>query len=281
MNCLNNFKKKIQTSVAEWTEDEKEILTKAIKILNVALDKINVRPTPWKLIKVNGYATDGSAFYTRGGAIIVPESSIIRHKRSNSSYDFIRTLAHESFHIYSRFHPEKRRQLYKLLGFNSCKSIDFGHYLLERKISNPDIEDVNQIIELNDGNKKFYAVLFDYSRYDSYQPLYGGLFNYMVSSLFEVEPIQKNSKKPIEDQEFKVVLTFMGKPKAIPLSDKSFLEKIGTNTSYVTNAEEIMAENVAILAMTKLAEEKPYIDFVMEEVITDFALLENIAKILI
>lgn len=72
-------------------------------------------PDTLKLIKTKANHFGVGVWYTRENSIVIPFNELASRKKDN----FVNTIAHELFHIYSRYHPETRKSLYHLIGFRT------------------------------------------------------------------------------------------------------------------------------------------------------------------
>jgi len=277
---IEKFENQIRISTTDFTDIEKTVITSLVKIIDPVIVKLNMKK-PWRFIKTNYNATDGNAFYTRGTCIIIPQQSITAAVYATTKYDILRTLAHEQSHVYSRFHSRNRQLLYNTLGFHKCRSINIGEFLTTRKISNPDLEDLNYVINITHEGRDIYAMLFDYSNEDKYYANKNNFFYYMENALFEVTPVNGDQTLPLEQTDFEVVLA-TGIPIPInPTSTESFWNKISKNTNYVNHPEEIIADNVAMLVMHKLFTEYPALsNMFFSDKFDNFDLTLEIQKIL-
>jgi len=255
---IEQFENQIRISTTDFTDIEKTALTSLVKVLEPIIVKLNMKK-PWRFIKTNFKATDGNAFYTRGTCIIIPQQSLSAAITTSNKYGLLRTLAHEQSHVYSRFHSRNRRLLYGAIGFQKCRSINIGEFLTTRKISNPDLEDLNYVININYEGRDIYAMLYDFSNEDKFSAKKYNFFYYMENALFEVTPVNNDQNLSLEQTNFEVVIEpETGQP--IPINPDpivSFWNKISRNTTYINHPEEIIADNVAMLVMHKLITEYP------------------------
>ena len=94
------------------------------------------------------------------------------------------------------------------------------------------------------GGEPSRAILVTYSKLPEFTPEVKGLFSYVTFGLFEVR---------LSGESWKVVADQRGDPRSInPETARGFFEQIGRNTPYIIHPEEILADNVAILALSKL-----------------------------
>ncbi len=239
------FKKYCRDQVLEWSAQEKKDMIKMLINTYTLCYKVNpsLIPREWRFIKTSG-KEEGNAFYTRGKNIIIPKSSLRLLKLPRFLYYNIFKLSHETFHIYSRYHKEKREAFYKIIGFKKDGDVQLGHYLNKRKITNPDGIDYSYRITVRTPKgRTIQAIMMVYSRYPLYQKGKNNLFRYIKTSLFEVR-LKKNVWTVVTDEK--------GKPRPIkPSQAKGFYEQIGKNTDYIIHPEEIIADNVALLVIYK------------------------------
>ncbi len=239
------FKKFLQKNVRSWTETEKKGMIEILKEAYYYMNKINSNliPQKWYFIKTTG-KEEGGAFYTRGKYIAVPQKALNRYIYNDEERDFLFKMVHETFHVYSRYHPEMRHKLYRLIGFQKKEPVSLGTYLARIKFTNPDATDHSYRITIKNADDQPIQVIgLIYSRYPKFIKNYGTLFAYLKFSLFEVRLKNGIWHVQTNDQEM---------PKPIsPYRAKGFFEQIGRNTNYIIHPEEIMADNVTYLVLRK------------------------------
>ena len=225
------FLKFVKANAAEWTGAEQKRIGTAIAALRPALDQLPVAfPKRIIFVKTTGLE-EGRAFYTRDTAIMMPET-----ETASASEELLRkTIAHELFHILSRTNPELREKLYQLIGFSSCREIDFPDELKARKITNPDAPRNDHAIRVRANGKEVSVVPILFSSVPNYDPVRGGeFFNYLQLGFLQ---LSKDSMARGE------ILT--------PQQLSGFFEQVGRNTNYIIHPEEILAENFALLMIGK------------------------------
>src|ERR1051326_4385906 len=225
------FLKFVKANAAEWTGAEQKRIGTAIAALRPALDQLPVAfPKRIIFVKTTGLE-EGRAFYTRDTAIMMPET-----ETTSASEELLRkTIAHELFHILSRTNPELREKLYQLIGFSSCREIDFPDELKARKITNPDAPRNDHAIRVRANGKEVSVVPILFSSVPNYDPVRGGeFFNYLQLGFLQ---LSKDSMARGE------ILT--------PQQLSGFFEQVGRNTNYIIHPEEILAENFALLMIGK------------------------------
>lgn len=244
------FRAFVRDSVRPWTPAEERVVLEAVRIVHAACRRNApaLIPARWSFIKTSGNE-EGGAFYTRGPHIVLPQThlpggGIQEPQLTQEAQHLARVIAHEAFHVYSRYHPQKRRELYRVIGFAHLGKVNFGAHLSWRRITNPDAPDYSYGISLRDARSRlFRAVPVVYSRHPQFQQGQGGLFNYVSWGYFEVQ--QKGKAWEVAGG------PPYGLPEPVDLSRvKGFYEQVGRNTRYLLHPEEILADNAALIIMT-------------------------------
>ena len=244
LEARNTFKKYNQDNVRDWKSSERSEVMKSLKETHMLLNELNpdLVPKKWQFIKTTG-KEEGGAFYTRGTSIIVPENALHNYIVRKRKISFLKKMLHETFHVYSRYNPVKRDELFKLIGFKKAKRVELDPVLKKHKFTNPDATDYSYLISLKD--KKgvgFKAIILIYSRYPKYIPGAGNLFYNMKVGLFRVN---------YTNGVWKTISNGKDLPMAIGVGEaRGFYEQVGRNTSYIIHPEEIIADNITLLAMT-------------------------------
>ena len=237
------FKKYNQDNVRDWKASERIEVLKSLKETYMLLNNLNpdLVPKKWQFIKTTG-KEEGGAYYTRTNNIIVPENALYNYIVRKRNITFLQKMLHETFHVYSRYNPQKRNDLFKVIGFNQAKRVELDPGLKKRKFTNPDATDYNYLITLKDNKGVgFKAILLIYSRYPKYIPGAGNLFQNMKVGLFRVN---------YTNGVWKTISNGKDLPYAIGVGEaRGFYEQVGRNTSYLIHPEEIIADNITQLAM--------------------------------
>lgn len=227
----------IRNAVLQWTPEEKAKMDQAIEILTEKLSKINlIFNEEIFLVKTSGEEEWNSA-YTRGTAIILPERKI-------KSYDLlgmVKFLAHEYFHVLSKYNREFKKLMYKIIGFTVIDEIEIPTDLFNRKLTNPDAPFNDSYIEVTHKEEKIKVapvILLkkDYKTVDDSKDI----FESITLQLVIVE--EKNDLWTVKYND--------GKPACLSFDDiTGYVEQVGRNTEFQNQPEEILAENFAILLM--------------------------------
>lgn len=247
----------------DWEQHEKDLVESAFRKIKSAITRLSL-PLPMRiyLIKTSG-KEEGNAAYTREKAIILPKSRL-----ASSEREVQRLLAHELFHISSRWRPKLAKQLYESIGFHYCGEIAFPANLASRKITNPDAPKNDHCIRLEIGSEQVWALPILFSRVSQYDTTRGGeFFQYLQLALLLVE-------RPANDSAPLVLYDSKG-PRLAELEQVSgFFEQVGQNTKYIIHPEEILADNFALLVLGQRNVSSPEILEKIERVLTKFSAAE-------
>ncbi|NUO00792.1 MAG: hypothetical protein HUU01_09260 [Saprospiraceae bacterium] len=241
---LQEYRFYLQDDVRAFTEPEqvllREVLGEAFRLcLNLSPALL---PDTLRLIKTPGKHYGASVFYTRERSIIIPQSDLLEPDRS----ELLRVMLHELFHIYSRYHPKQRQDLYELIGFRPLPggraALRFPANLEELLLTNPDGINVAYAIRLpHPTRSEIQAIPLIRSRYPAFNPAIREFFPYLQ---FDLYPIRQKS-----DGTFVVLSRSDGSSTLSEEEKQGFYEQIGDNTDYIIHPDEILADNFALLAM--------------------------------
>lgn len=232
---LENLNKFTQEQVLEWSDTEKEELDSLIKVISdIAIQKEFhfILPDNIDFIKTTMEANKGAGGYTRLNYIVLSQDVLLMSKEQLKSI-----IAHEIFHIISRYNPELREKFYSLIGFTVCNPIKITTDLKNYTIANPDAPNIDAYITLKDSlNNDVYCAMVLYSNRDYTT---GTLFEYLDVGLLKLVKSDNGTMTPFTEN---------GEVKLYTLREVSnFIEQIGLNTQYVINPEEIIASNFELL----------------------------------
>jgi hypothetical protein len=133
----DTYLKFLAENVLPWTDDEREKLTSAMRILDAWLCGCGINTLgSLVFIKTTGQEMWNCA-YTRSNAMILPEGKL---RAYSDTVDLARLLAHEYFHILTRTFPGLRSELYRLIGFHplDVEGFDMPEILKQQMLTNPD-----------------------------------------------------------------------------------------------------------------------------------------------
>jgi hypothetical protein len=232
----------LRSQVGDWSDSDKATLT---PILNATRSLVADFELPWPdqiyLIKINGIESAGTR-YTRANSIVLPQSDVRNHLPLKDLTSFSGIIAHELFHILSRYDPELRKKLYAAIGFVPCGEIQLPPSLAETKITNPDEPKSNYCIRVKIDGSDVQVMPFLHSRFVRYDLKRGGdLFDYLQMSFLRVpsSTIGAPTARNLSTVQFETVERLTG-----------FYKQVGRNSmsdEQLEQPEEILADNFSLL----------------------------------
>lgn len=243
--ALQQYRRALKEEVLPFTEEDSQFLSPIIRELARILHQISPELLPQEigLIKIRGTLYGPNVFYTRENNIIIPQPILARRDRELTR----NILLHELFHIFSRYHPRIREDLYALIGFfpleNEKKRIHLPETLRKTLLLNPDGIDYAYGIRLQaaDGSRHTYLPLTSsqWHHYsagsDSFLPHPSVYFARAMArgdSLYQVQTPDIESPDYVGFREIY----------------RDLYRQIGENTNYITHPDEILADNFTLLA---------------------------------
>ena len=220
-------------TVLEYSDDQKKVIAEAMLHIKEKLDPLGVDMPEISFILTSN-ADEGGAAYTRGASIILKS----RHIGSKSSKGLEELIVHEMFHVYSRTHKDLRKDMYEVIGYQSCEELVIPSELADFMISNPDAPDNNFYIEglLEGENYAFIPIIFSSEAYEIGSGR--SFFETLNDDMLAVTIVDGVAKPVRIDDELLIV-------RKNQIED--FYDKIGMNTDYTYHPEETMADNFVFL----------------------------------
>ena len=213
----------------DWSEQRARRFRGALEELGPALEGLSLAlPDELLLVSSSGEEDIGQP-YTRGLAIVLPEGG-------DGFYPF-GLLAHELFHVASRFDPRLRTRLYPLAGFGHFPALPFPEDLEARRFTNPDAPHLDCSIRVTsaDGARDVVPIL--QAEQDLATTLQDSIFPSLAEPhLLEVDLVRGE-----------LVTDAAGATQVLRVADTDYASIAAINTEYVLHAEEILAENFALL----------------------------------
>ncbi|WP_456426417.1 hypothetical protein [Rhodocaloribacter sp.] len=236
----------LKNQCLNWHTLEKYSILKVIQeIESVASHSLpGLLPKLVFMIKTTGKQEFG-ALYTSRRALVLPRTEVVSgiflRFIPPAHRNMFKVLAHELFHLFSFANPDRRKKLYRIIGFEIAERVQLHPNLDRLRITNPDAHGIIPLIRvsLRKTGRPFIAALLTISRLPQYVGGKNHLRHYATSRLFEVrceDGVWRNvidEKKYIKGYRFEEV--------------SGFYEKVGTNTRYFFHPDEILAENLAII----------------------------------
>jgi hypothetical protein len=204
--------------------------------LGDAMKGLNLHLTDIDLVKTSGEEEFGVGFaYTRRHAIMLAEPAAALPMTDPRRAFFL--LAHELFHVLSRTDPNLRDDLYALLGFRTVDEFEYPAELEERRVSNPDSFEYLHAVTVQSGSQSVDVIPV----FQSLLPLneviqLPNFFDALDIVLLSVDP---DTGEALRDGNGNLIKYNLGNTNWIPLMQR--------NTSFIIQAEEILADNFATL----------------------------------
>jgi hypothetical protein len=227
-----------RSAARSWTDEERQRITAAYDSIRAELKDLAV-PLPREvlLIKTSG-AEEWDAAYTRGPAIILPVADL-----SGNEQGLRRLVAHELFHVLARAFPQMTNRIYPAIGFNPCGELRLPPQIAARVLNNPDTPRNDHCIELTAATGRVTGMPALLSPDGEFNPdMKGGIgavLSRMQTGLMVLTPGPDGTMSPV---------LVNGSPRIIPWKELPDLSaKIGRNTGYLIHAEEMLADNFALL----------------------------------
>jgi hypothetical protein len=225
---LTFYMKQIQ----DYSKTDQVLIRQSLRLINKRLKEYGIQlPETIHFIRTTGKEEiPGTAAYCKNQDTIV--------------FNWMNPLllTHELFHIYSRNHPEMRKKLYALVGYQVMEPLSIPDQLKDKRLVNPDVPYLDAYITVTYQGNKVHAVPIDL--YDlNYQGAGKSRFLEGLYHQFALLEVKENG-----EMEFK--LDSSGSPILFDFDEAEDLkDQIGENTSYVDSPEEILADNFALMIM--------------------------------
>lgn len=214
----------VSNNVLPWEDGaNRSRVTQALATVTSRLAELGIAlPGNILVVRTTG-REEGGAAYTRGHAIVLPDTVVADPKQ-----DLIKVISHETFHIFSRSNEALRARAYKAIGFTTCPDFQFPADLADRKITNPDAPRNDHWIEIQYHGAPARAIPILFASTPRYDQQKGGEF--------------------FEYLQFRLALVSGSGIRLVDVSEvRGFFEQVGRNTDYIIHPEEILADNFALL----------------------------------
>jgi hypothetical protein len=233
--CRNN--------VLEWTDENVIQIERILMEIDGQLKRHGMA-IPFidniNLVKTTSKEEGGAMAYTRGNTIYMAD-----YIMNKTEVKIKEILTHELFHILTRSSFTFKQEMYNIIHFTSLdKTCDLTTLNQRcRFVSNPDVGNSCSYIELKDINGKEHRLMMTTLARCNYHG--GSLFKYILPYFIEL------------DSEYNV----MTYGENLPVREciygeyyREFIKKVGQNTGYMVNPEEILAENFRMAVLGEIDE---------------------------
>ena len=229
-----NFLKLLAAAVQPWPDADRAAVQAALESIRPKLAELSL-PLPNTVLFVRiTSAVEGNSPHTRANAVLLTESSLRRP-------DLLAYLiAHELFHIASRYDKAWRDAMYATIGFVPIEEVTLPPQLASLKITNPDAPRIDAAIKVQSDDGIVWVAPLLQSTVDRYDAAQGGEFHkFLKLTWLEVA----RGEQPPGRAE-------LTQPPRLRDTAQlgGFFEQIGRNTKYIIHPEEILADNFAQLA---------------------------------
>jgi len=232
-SVLEHYREFLTRQARSFQPREKQLLREVLTEAREMVSGLNpeLLPPHLRLVKISGKAYGPSVYYTRENCIMIPQEEL----RADNHPTLRQVLLHELFHIYSRYHPQRRQALYRIIGFAAAQdSVLLPDRLRKRQLLNPDGVRWRQQIRLRlvgeDSSRVFFPFLYARERAPGAAQ---SVMDYLAFSFFRADSTQAG-------------WVLQTTPTPLPqLSD--FHQKTGGNTDYIIHPDEILADNFVLL----------------------------------
>lgn len=228
----------IKNEASAFSKEEANRLSVCIKEINklVHLRGLAFNPKEIILVKTTG-REEGHAGYTRDNCIFIPQRKF--EKPGNLLLSF---LTHEMFHLFSRYNPEKRFQLYALIGFAANENISIPENMGLMRVTNPDAADFRFVIKIPDGDgliKEF--VPFIRSKPGKISPN-KTMFDYIDFAYFGLRDNKLQTGRYQRIDRINGWYKIKTEERPADIVSHPLYYQIGLLTGYIIHPEEIMAD---------------------------------------
>ena len=248
---LADYRKFLREDMEAFTESEikimKSVMRRAYDLCN-AIDP-DIYPKQMRLAKTKANHYGESVYYTREDGIVIPYNVLA----PGDENELLDVMLHEIFHIWSRYHPAKRQELYGLIGFEPIgvpvERLTMDSTLSSRILFNPDGIDFSWKITLERDGRSFPAVPIitaNEARYTDKKPPF---FAYLQFGLYELE--SRRGGMVLHE----IKSNPDGSPTLNLAEHPEFFQQIKDNTDYIIHPDEIMADNFKFLAIGQVNEQ--------------------------
>ena len=224
------------SNTLDWNEGERARLNRLLSELAKALAGYDLPlPPSVLLIKTTGNEEVGEG-HTRANAIVLP-----LHSLDEDDETLLFLLAHELFHVMTRYDARFRQHAYTLVGFRIGPELQLPAAIAPLQITNPDVPRHDSFIDVYLNGQLITVAPVLLSRSAVFDPEIGdSLDDYWTLRLMVVQ------KPPNGETLYPQMRN--GAPVLLRLRDVAgFFDQIGRNTRYIIHAEEVLAENFGFL----------------------------------
>lgn len=224
-----------RAALQPYTPQEVERLRAAFEITFSAMSGMTVR-MPGTIHLFSEETIESGAAYTRANVICLPKRFIARLDEEQLQ----KLVAHEVFHVISRYNPDLRPEFYAILGFEPVPPLTLPKPLADLTIANPDAPGMDYAIagRWRDRAMRFVPILHSDRAYTG-----GSFLHYIHDDLLAVTVLPERTEVVQED----------GQPLIVRKEEvEGYYEQVGRNTGYTFHPEETSADHFLYLLLGDL-----------------------------
>lgn len=233
-----NYNQRLQmynSAIEPYTDKEKQRIIKAYDTVLQGMAGIGCQLPPQIMVFSDGKTESGEA-YTRQNTVNLPKKMM----RFMSDKRLTTLIAHETFHIISRYNQEDHQGWYQILGYRRVNEMVWPDEMKSLTIANPDAPQNNYVIRCQYNGLKYDFMPVIYANGPYQLSNNKSFFKYLQEGMVAVEVVDDNPKPVYMD----------GKMLIVKKSELvGFTEQVGKNTKYTIHPEETTADHFAMLIM--------------------------------
>ncbi|MFN4080656.1 MAG: hypothetical protein ACK4NS_07120 [Saprospiraceae bacterium] len=248
---LRDYKALLQSDVSAFSTEEAAKIVEVFNYVSRICDSVNpdIFPSKLRLIKLAGVSYGSSTYYTRENCIAIPANVL---GKDWNHHDFVATMFHELFHVWSRYNPERRGELYRLIGFETLPydRLLMPDTLRRLLLHNPDGVNFAQKmnLRLREGANRDVVPVIRADHY-GYKKGRSAFFSYLKFDLYYIESTPAGAWRLLTRED--------GVSTLHPSDDMDdFFRQIRDNTNYIIHPDEVLADNFSLLMLSIEAPDK-------------------------
>ena len=231
---LELYRAFLAQDVRSFSEKEAKLAASTMQQAFALCNALNpeIFPDRIRLIKTAGKYYGPGVYYTREDYIVIPEDALA----ADGQESLLTVMLHEIFHVFSRYRPEMRRELYALIGFEPLEGLQLPKSVQERLLLNPDGIDLAWGMRIADGageSRLIVPVITSWTL--DYEEGREAFFDYLRFQLFPAEVGEDGRWQLISNDEG---ASMLGDAAMI-----NYFRQSGGNTQYLIHPDEILADN--------------------------------------
>ena len=217
-----------------WLPAQQQRWRKALERILPRLNEIGLKLPPDVLLISTDGSESESTPHTRFNAVVLPQHADL------GQFTDSELLAHELFHVMTRYSPELVDRLYALIGFEPINDLQWPVAWQERRVADQDAPRLNHAMRVNIHGEPALVVPVAWVRRTVTHAGQATVESQTDMGLVEVTPGVGNLPSSVR--------AVQGEPVWHAMADVAqYRLKLGGNTDYILHPEEVMADNFMFL----------------------------------